>query len=215
LVDTFGIVSDETLLDSRICDCCQTASAMVENGPVVIYRDRSEREIRDISIIRFENGAWSEPSNIYRDDWMIAGCPVNGPAMSAHKNKLAIAWFTGKNKKGEVKVIFSENGGRTFGKPVVIDADNPLGRVDIHWLNEKQVAVSWISNKSKSTNISLQVVESNGKKGIFQHITDTSPERLSGFPILVPYKGGLILSTTEVNSDKSTQTKTYRLSTPQ
>jgi hypothetical protein len=128
---------------------------------------------------------------------------------------LAIAWFTGKNKKGEVKVIFSENGGRTFGKPVVIDADNPLGRVDIHWLNEKQVAVSWISNKSKSTNISLQVIDSNGKKGIFQHITDTSPERLSGFPILVPYEGGLLLSTTKVNSDKSTQIKTYRLSTPQ
>lgn len=212
LVDTFGIVSDESLLDSRICDCCQTASAMVENGPVVIYRDRSEREIRDISIIRYENGAWSEPSNIYRDEWMIAGCPVNGPAMSAHKNKLAIAWFTGKNKKGEVKVIFSENGGWTFGKPIVIDVDNPLGRVDIHWLNEKQVAVSWISNKAKSTKISLQVLESNGKKGIFQHITDTSPERLSGFPIFVPYEGGLILSTTEVNSDKSTQIKTYRLS---
>jgi hypothetical protein len=98
---------------------------------------------------------------------------------------------------------------------VVIDADNPLGRVDIHWLNEKQVAVSWISNKAKSTNISLQVVETNGKKGVFQHITATSPERLSGFPILVPYEGGLILSNTEVNSDKSTQIKTYRLSIPQ
>jgi hypothetical protein len=215
LVDTFGMVSEETMLDSRICDCCQTASAMVENGPVVIYRDRSEREIRDISIVRFENGGWSEPTSIYNDEWMIAGCPVNGPAISANKNKLAIAWFTGKNKKGEVKVIFSEDGGRTFGKPVVIDADNPLGRVDIHWLNDKQVAVSWISNKAKSTKISLQVVESNGKKGFFQHITDTSPERLSGFPILVPHEGGLLLSTTEVNSDKSTQIKTYRLSTPQ
>jgi hypothetical protein len=98
---------------------------------------------------------------------------------------------------------------------VVIDADNPLGRVDIHWLNEKQVAVSWISNKAKSTKISLQVVESNGKKGILQHIKDTSPERLSGFPILVPYDNGFILSTTEVNSDKSTRVKTYRLSSPQ
>ena len=215
LVDTFGMVSEETMLDSRICDCCQTASTMVENGPVVIYRDRSEREIRDISIIRFENGGWSEPTSIYNDEWMIAGCPVNGPAMSAHKNKLAIAWFTGKNKKGEVKVIFSEDGGRTFGKPVVIDNNGPVGRVDIHWLNEKQVAISWISNQNKSAKISLQIIHSNGKKGILQHIKDTSPERLSGFPILVPYDNGFILSTTEVNSDKSTRVKTYRLSSPQ
>lgn len=212
LVDTFGIVSEETLLDSRICDCCQTASAMVENGPVIIYRDRSEREIRDISIIRFENGSWTEPVSIFQDNWIITGCPVNGPAVSSYKNKLAIAWFTGKNNKGEVKVIFSENGGRTFGKPVIIDADNPLGRVDIQWLNEKQVAVSWMSNQGKSTKLSLQIIGANGKMGILQHITDTSPERLSGFPIFVPHESGLIISTTKVNRDKSTQVKTYRLS---
>lgn len=212
LVDTFGIVSEETLLDSRICDCCQTASAMVENGPVIIYRDRSEREIRDISIIRFENGSWTEPVSIFQDNWIITGCPVNGPAVSSNKNKLAIAWFTGKNNKGEVKVIFSENGGRTFDKPVIIDADNPLGRVDIQWLNEKQVAVSWMSNQGKSTKLSLQIIGANGKMGILQHITDSSPERLSGFPIFVPHESGLIISTTKVNRDKSTQVKTYRLS---
>jgi hypothetical protein len=215
LIDTSGMVSDERMLDSRICDCCQTAAAMLENGPVVVYRDRSEREIRDISIVRFENGGWSEPTTIYNDEWMIAGCPVNGPAISANKNKLAIAWFTGKNKKGEVKVIFSEDGGRTFGKPVVIDNNGPVGRVDIHWLNEKQVAISWISNQNKSAKISLQIIHSNGKKGLLQHIKDTSAERLSGFPILVPYNNGFILSTTEVNSDKSTHVKTYRLSTPE
>lgn len=212
LVDTLGIVSEETLLDSRICDCCQTSATMVDNGPVVVYRDRSEREIRDISIIRFENGSWTEPVSIFQDNWMITGCPVNGPAVSSYKNKLAIAWFTGKNNKGEVKVIFSENGGRTFGKPVIIDADNPLGRVDIQWLNEKQVAVSWMSNQGKSTKLSLQMIGANGKKGILQHITDTSPERLSGFPIFVPYESGLIISTTMVNSDKSTQVQTFRLS---
>jgi len=214
LIDTSGLVSDERMLDSRICDCCQTAAAMLENGPVVVYRDRSEREIRDISIVRFENGSWSEPTSIYNDEWMIAGCPVNGPAISANKNKLAIAWFTGKNKKGEVKVIFSENGGRTFGKPVIIDSDNPLGRVDVHWMNEKQVAVSWISSHGKSAKISLQMIDIKGKKGFFQHVLDTSSERLSGFPILVPHEDGLILSTTKVNSDKSTQIKTYRLSIP-
>jgi len=128
---------------------------------------------------------------------------------------LAIAWFTGKNKKGEVKVIFSEDGGRTFGKPVVIDNNGPVGRVDIHWVNEKQTAISWVSNQNKSAKISLQIIHSNGKKGLLQHIKDTSAERLSGFPILVPYNNGFILSTTEVNSDKSTQIKTYRLSTPQ
>jgi len=214
LIDTSGLVSDETMLDNRTCDCCQTAAALTENGPVVVYRDRSENEIRDISIIRYENGAWTAPMSIFKDEWMIAGCPVNGPAISAHKNKLAVAWFTGKNKKGEVKVIFSSNGGRTFGKPVIIDNNGAVGRVDIHWMNEKQIAVSWISNQNKSAKISLQIIHSNGEKGPLQHIKDTTAERLSGFPVLVPYNNGFILSTTEVKSDKSTQIKTYRLSIP-
>jgi hypothetical protein len=215
LIDTSGQVSGETLLDSRICDCCQTAAALTENGPVVVYRDRSESEIRDISIIRYENGEWTEPMRVFKDDWMIAGCPVNGPAISAKGNSLAITWFTGKNNKGEVKVIFSENGGRTFGKPIIIDSNNPLGRVDIHWMNEKQVAVSWMSSHGKWAKISLQWLDAKGKKGLSQSVLDTSPERLSGFPILVPYKEGFILSTTEVNTDKSTRIKTFRLSSPQ
>jgi hypothetical protein len=215
-IDTLGNISGETMLDSRVCDCCQTAAAMVDDGPVVVYRDRSEREIRDISIVRFENGNWTEPVSVYPDEWMIAGCPVNGPAIASQGNKLAIAWFTGKNQKGAVKVILSHDGGKSFGKPIMIDAQNPVGRVDIQWLNEKQFVVSWVGKKGESANISLQILNSKGKKGIYQHLMDTNPERLSGFPILVPYEGGLILSTTEVNkkdvSAPFTRVNTYLLS---
>ncbi|TXI33706.1 MAG: exo-alpha-sialidase, partial [Niabella sp.] len=43
-----GTVLDEWQLDSRVCDCCQTSVAITDNGPVVVYRDRSADEIRDI-----------------------------------------------------------------------------------------------------------------------------------------------------------------------
>ena len=51
----------ETVLDGRVCDCCQTDAARAEGATVVVYRDRSEKEVRDISVVRFAGGRWSEP----------------------------------------------------------------------------------------------------------------------------------------------------------
>ena len=51
----------EDVVDALVCDCCQTDVAMVSGSPMVVYRDRSEGNIRDISIARQENGAWVSP----------------------------------------------------------------------------------------------------------------------------------------------------------
>ena len=34
--------AEETMLDSRVCECCQTAMAPIEGGFFVAYRDRSQ-----------------------------------------------------------------------------------------------------------------------------------------------------------------------------
>ncbi|MCW5910837.1 MAG: hypothetical protein KIT62_07175 [Cyclobacteriaceae bacterium] len=75
VIDTQGNKLSEWELDSRTCDCCQTAAANTLNGPVVVYRDRSEDEIRDIAITRLVNNEWTVPEVIYTDDWKIAGLP--------------------------------------------------------------------------------------------------------------------------------------------
>ncbi|MDY7091947.1 MAG: hypothetical protein SX243_03160, partial [Acidobacteriota bacterium] len=43
---------DEDLLDPRVCECCATGAALADGGPVVVYRGRSDEEIRDIRIVR-------------------------------------------------------------------------------------------------------------------------------------------------------------------
>jgi hypothetical protein len=56
----------EWQLDNRTCDCCQTTAAMTTNGPVVVYRDRSVEEFRDISIVRLIDSVWTEPKQFIR-----------------------------------------------------------------------------------------------------------------------------------------------------
>ncbi|MDZ7647099.1 MAG: hypothetical protein U5K54_07905 [Cytophagales bacterium] len=46
IIDPNGNGLNEWELDNKTCDCCQTTAAITSNGPVVVYRDRSDEEIR-------------------------------------------------------------------------------------------------------------------------------------------------------------------------
>ena len=173
-----GTKEKEWELDNRVCDCCQTDVAITVNGPIVIYRDRSGDEIRDISIVRFVNDQWTAPKAIYADEWKINGCPVNGPRADAVGNNLAIAWFSMKDSKGQVKVIFSKDGGGSFWAPVQIDEGNPVGRVDLLMLNEKSAMVSWM----EGSDIKAIQVNADGTTGKPIMIAASSDARSSGFP---------------------------------
>src|SRR5262249_49918704 len=56
------------VLDPRVCECCNTAAALTDRGPVIVYRDRSDQEVRDISIVRRNDiEAWTQPRSLYQD----------------------------------------------------------------------------------------------------------------------------------------------------
>ncbi len=205
---TDGTFGGETVLDSRVCDCCQTAGAAIPGGFFIAYRDRSEDEVRDISYVRKVNGRWSEPRTLHADDWKIAACPVNGPAVAANGNNVAVAWFTsprplGKDgTKGEanrrVQVIFSSDAGEHFGAPVRLDRDHPLGRVDVRWLDKESVLVVWLEKTgSGQAEIRARRVHADGGLEDTWTLTRTRTARGSGFPRLVVTGHGVVAAWTE------------------
>jgi hypothetical protein len=198
IVDKQGIKSGEWELDNRVCDCCQTGAAITTNGPVVIYRDRSEQEIRDISIVRFVNGQWTSPKPIFSDNWKIDGCPVNGPRIASQGNILAVAWFSSPDKKAQVNVVFSEDGGATFNAPIRIDEGKGIGRVDVVMLDEKSAMVTWMEGSA----IKAAKIHIDGKKEPSMIIASSSESRSSGFPQMTKSSNNLIFAWTD-ESDKT------------
>lgn len=178
MVNKSGRKTSEWELDNRVCDCCQTTAAITPNGPIVIYRDRSQYEIRDISIVRYVNGQWTAPKAVFSDNWKIAGCPVNGPRVDALGNNLALAWFSSPDKKGQVSVIFSADGGASFGSPIRVDEGQGIGRVDVIILDDKTAMVSWMEGSA----IKAARIHADGKKEPSFTIASTSETRSSGFP---------------------------------
>ena len=204
--DKNGNLSEEAELDNRICDCCQTAAVQTDEGIIVAYRDRSEKEIRDISIVRKINGEWTSPEPISNDNWKIAGCPVNGPSLAAQGNSVALSWFTRSDEKPKVKIAFSSNGGATFGEPIRIDEGDPLGRVDVVMISEGQALVSWLEQKKESAAVKLVAVNHKGIIGEKFTITESKASRQSGFPRMVKTENQIILAWTHVGEKTNVKT---------
>ncbi|NNL30130.1 MAG: exo-alpha-sialidase, partial [Gemmatimonadetes bacterium] len=189
-----GTLGEETLLDGRVCDCCQTSSAMTDAGPVTVYRDRSPDEIRDIYITRSVDGEWSEGAPVHEDGWEIAGCPVNGPAVVASGMDVAVAWFTGAGDIPKVKVAFSHDAGNTFGDPVVIDDGNPAGRVDLLFAEEGAVLVTWLERTGgDAAEVRVRRVAPSGAASASVSLVGSSGARASGFPRVVSAQEGAVM----------------------
>jgi hypothetical protein len=139
---TGGKTGAELLVDDRVCDCCPTSATRTSGGVLVAYRDRSTREIRDIAVSRFANGAWSAPAIVHDDGWEINGCPVNGPALAASGPTVAIAWFTQAGGGPRIRAAFSTDAGATFGRPIEVSAASTLGRVSVVMLDATRALVT-------------------------------------------------------------------------
>jgi hypothetical protein len=189
-----GPSGPETLLDARVCDCCQTDAALTAAGPVVVYRDRSPAEIRDIYIMRREGGVWTEGRPVHHDGWETGACPVNGPAVAARGDDVAVAWFTAAGDVPLVKVAFSRDSGVRFHEPMVVDDGDPSGRVDVLMLDDGSVLVSWLERTGGEwAEVRVRHITEAGGVGESLRVSTSSSERASGFPRMVQTAGGTVL----------------------
>ncbi len=198
--DTTGTVRDEWELDDRVCECCQTGAVRTRKGIAVVYRDRDNSEVRDISIVRMAGDRWTIPKTIWPDGWKIAGCPVNGPAIAAAGDTVAVAWYTAPDGDARVQVIFSTDGGETFGRPMRIDNGNPLGRVALVMLPGNEAFVVWMEHDDTGARIMGARVGLQGMFGAHQTLAQAAATRQSGFPSLAVSGDRIILAWTEAGS---------------
>lgn len=210
ILDASGVVYNESLVDNKVCDCCATAATMTSDGPLVAFRDRSDQEIRDISLSGFSDQSWSPSVDVSNDRWKIEGCPVNGPSLDSHEHTVVLAWFTGAQNRPRVQMAFSNDNGANFGEPIVVDDQEPIGRVSVRMLNEHSAAVLWVSRKGEASFVRLKVIGLSGVVIKDMIITSTTESRASGFPQLERHGDFLYIANTQVG-DEALAVQTHRL----
>ncbi|NND43217.1 MAG: exo-alpha-sialidase, partial [Silicimonas sp.] len=70
-----GAIGGDVAVDLQTCSCCQTSLAATGEGTILAaYRDRTDGEIRDISVARLTVDGWQRPVTVHNDGWELAGC---------------------------------------------------------------------------------------------------------------------------------------------
>ena len=180
------------------------AARLPSGGAIVVYRDRSPEEIRNISYVRLIDGRWSEPEHIAADNWKIAGCPVNGPAVSTSGERVAVSWYTAPEGEAQVKVALSGDQGAHFGEPIRLDDGDPLGRVDVKFWDEETALVSWVEQESDTiAAIRLKLINMAGETLLEERVADIDPSRSSGFPRMAIQDGTGYLAWTKTGEKPS------------
>ena len=210
-ITSAGDLINEIELDSSACDCCQTSITYTDKGPLVVYRDRSEKEVRDIYITRNINDVWEAPIPVHNDGWVIYGCPVNGPKVVSNSNNLAVSWFTVSNGKPTVNLSFSEFYGSSFGNPIKINDHDAIGRVDVAFLNDQEVLVSYMEGDDVGTYLRIKKVSIDGKVSEPITISKIDSGRNTGVPQLEILNNEIFIVWTVFENEKN-QLKTVKLS---
>lgn len=193
-----GIESDQGTIDPFVCDCCQTDLAMAVSGPVVAYRNRTSEEVRDIFVSRWLDGQWQAGHEVARDGWVINGCPVNGPAIDARGDAVAVAWFS-DHPTAHTSVAFSRDGAKTFTSAIEVAAGNTIGRVDVAMINDDRAVISWLERDPEL--LVARVVERNGRLGPRMNIADVDDGRNAGFPQMIYLEDRLLFAWTAAHGN--------------
>jgi hypothetical protein len=206
-----GTVTADAKIDGRVCECCPTTAVATARGALVAYRDRSDTEVRDIAVLRLEDGQWHGPTYVHTDNWQINACPVNGPALTAAGDRVALAWFTAEGDTPRAMVAFSRDGGKTFGKPVRVDEAQTLGRVDAVMLEDGRAVVSWLEFMPGASEFRARIVSPDGTREPSFRITASSADRQAGYPRMVRAGKELIFAWTSTRPTPQVKTAVVRL----
>jgi hypothetical protein len=184
-------------IDPRVCECCSTTSALTSDGVLIAFRDRSDKEIRDIAVSRLERGKWTPSTLVHADDWEIDACPVNGPMLSARGRQAVVAWFTVKKDQGQSWAAFSSDAGRTWGTPIRLDDVASLGRVGVDLLDDGSAVATWVEYANRRAQFSMRHIEPSGQRSAPVTIAAASSSMSSDVPRVARQGRELVFAWTE------------------
>ncbi|MFU8814290.1 MAG: hypothetical protein ACNA7W_03030 [Pseudomonadales bacterium] len=208
VVGTDGSVQHPSVIDDLVCDCCPTAAAVASSGPVAVYRNRTKDEVRDIHVTRAIDGQWEPGRSVADDGWIIAGCPVNGPAIAAQGDRVVVAWYTAAAGEAKIRLAFSDDSAASFHDAIDVASGQVVGRVDVVLVDGGDAIVSWLGTPAAPSGREIGELRaqriSRSSGGEHSHvIARTGTGRPAGFPQMLVDGEHLVFAWTDTRHEVS------------
>ncbi len=189
-IDESGKLGPEIVVAGDVCECCPTSSAVTSKGPAVLYRNRTQENVRDMYLSSFSEGRMQPGHPVHADGWKIDGCPTNSGGMAVAGNGLAAAWFTGADRKPRIELAFSTSKG--FSEPTILDDMKPAGRVALAGLADQSVIVTWLGHNQHGVVLRARQAWPDGRLEKPFDVVAAPPDGKLGFPFVAAIPGGVM-----------------------
>jgi hypothetical protein len=192
IISANGNEIKEETLDPDVCECCPTATGKTSRGLIVVYRDHTKEDIRDMAVTRFENGRWTSPKIIYPDKWQVDACPVNAGAVATKGDRVAVSWYTAGGDKPRVELSLSPDSGADFGKATVVSTGSAYGYTSIAIDDAGGAYVSWLERNGDNAKLLVRHVGADGMAGPVTQVA-TGTRKSLGYPRIVRVGNELLI----------------------
>jgi hypothetical protein len=136
------------------------------------------------------------------DGWQIEGCPVNGPAIAAAGERVAVAWFTAAGGAPRVRFASSTDGGASFASAIDLDGAGSFGQVGIVLADDGTARVSWWrAAQGGGTDLVLRAVAPDGSVGATRVLAHSTAVQPVDVPQLVKLGDGVLVAWTSTDDD--------------
>jgi hypothetical protein len=177
-VDGGRSFSRNTRIGKEACPCCKMALATGRDNRVYAsWRQVLPGEFRHIAFAVSEDGGktFSSPMIVSDDRWMIASCPVSGPALSAGTDgAVRVVWYT-EGERGTPGLYWAESrdNGKTFSESRPLAKGEARGNPLVLANGKGGTVIVWESNENGSSRVFSASLASNG---VFVSLLTTSGE---------------------------------------
>jgi hypothetical protein len=188
-----------------VCYCCKTAFVAGNNGELfAAWRHVYPGNLRDIAFTVSRDGGktFAPIGRVSKDEWMLEGCPDDGPAMAVDgSNRIHIAWPTLITEQGASEptiALFyaSSTDGRTFSARERIPTEGMPHHPTIAIARDGSIVAAWDegANGTRRAAVGRATVDRAGRTTFARTVVSGSVSAV--YPVVAAVNGAAVMAWT-------------------
>ena len=195
-----------------VCYCCKTSVATGADGSIVAaWRHVYPGNVRDIALTKSSDGGrtFVSPVRVSVDDWVLDGCPENGPAVAIDQmNRIHVVWPTlvhrAAGTEPDLALFYATSSdGQRFTKRQQIQTNGVPRHPQIAVGPGEQITVAWDEQANGGRRIAVArgtIDDSSAVRFARESIADGTD---GAYPAIAPLPDGTLVAWTTGTADSS------------
>ena len=193
-----------------VCYCCKTSLAIGADGSIVAaWRHVYPGNVRDIALTKSSDGGrtFAPPIRVSEDDWVLNGCPENGPAVAVDQtNAVHVVWPTliRGSGGGETLALFYavSRDGQRFTRRQEIPTDGVPRHPQVVVSSAGTVTVAWDEELEGARRVVLARGTIDYGNPV-RFTRDPVTEEAGAYPVIAPVADGVLVAWTSGSAANS------------